>query len=329
MDVPLKITGIGRCLPERIVTNAHIEARCGLPAGWVKKRTGVRERRWVTAETAPQMAANAARAALEQAQLPPANLDLIINASGTQAQSIPDGGPLLQRELGLGQSGIPCFSVHATCLSFLRALDVAAQFIATGRCRHILIASSEVASAGVNFAEPESAALLGDAAAAVVASAAPPGEASALHAAHFETIGAGAEYAAVRGGGTLCHPNHPNTAPADNLFHMNGPQLLKLTLQHSGNFLERLRPGLSAGLGDIRWVTPHQASLLGLRLLRHFGWPTERILVTLDWLGNSVAASIPVTLAQGVQDGQIRRGDKVLLVGTGAGLSLGGLILTF
>jgi len=110
---------------------------------------------------------------------------------------------------------------------------------------------------------------------------------------------------------------------------MNGPQLLKLTLQHSGNFLERLRPGLSAGLGDIRWVAPHQASLLGLRLLRHFGWPAERILVTLDWLGNSVAASIPVTLAQGVQDGQIRRGDKVLLVGTGAGLSLGGVILTY
>jgi 3-oxoacyl-[acyl-carrier-protein] synthase-3 len=326
---PIKIAGLGRCLPERVVPNSDVERLCNLPAGWIEQRTGVKERRWVANETQPQLAARAAAEAIANAGLLPANIDCIINASGTQTQSIPDGGPLLQRELGLAESGIPCFSVHATCLSFLMALDVAAGLLAAQRYTNILIVSAEVTSVGLNFAEPESAALLGDAAAAAVVSRTPVGEASALHTGHFETYSRGAERAEVRGGGSRCHPNHPDTRPEDNLFHMHGPQLLKLTHRYSQSFLERLRPGLSGGLGDIAWVVPHQASILGLRLLRNFGWPAERVLVTLDRLGNSVAASIPVTLYEGVQDGLIQRGDELLLVGTGAGLSLGGVILTF
>lgn len=325
----IKIAGLGRYLPSRIVPNAEVEALCGLPAGWIEQRTGVKERRWAAAETHAHMAAAAAREAVANAGLSLADIDLIINASGTQEQSIPDGGPLLQAELGLAESGVPCFSVHATCLSFLMALDVAASLLAAGRYRHILIASAEIASVGLNFAEPESASLLGDAAAAAVVTRTPPGEPSALHARHFETYSRGAHLAEVRGGGSRHHPNHPNTTPADNLFHMHGPQLLKLTHRYSQNFLEKLRPGLSRSLGEIDWVVPHQASMLGLRLMSHFGWPFERVLVTLDRLGNSVAASIPVTLYQAVQEGRIARGSQVLLVGTGAGLSLGGVIVTY
>ncbi len=326
---PLKIAGLGCYLPPQIVTNAEVEARCQLPAGWIEQRTGVQERRWATTETNAFMAARAAEAAIAQAGIPLRNLDLIINASGTQMQGIPDGGPLLQRELGLAESGIACFSVHATCLSFLMALDVAASLLTTGRYHTILVASAEIASRGINFKEPESAALLGDAAAAVVLTRPAHAEASAVHASHFETYSIGANLAEVRGGGTRCHPNHPDTTPADNLFHMSGPQLLKLTRQHSSRFLETLRPGLATGLNTIKWVVPHQASLLGLRMLQFFGWPTERILISLDRLGNTVAASIPVTLYQGVHNGQIERGDEILLVGTGAGLSLGGVILTY
>lgn len=326
---PIKIAGLGRYLPGRIIPSSEVEALCGLPAGWIEQRTGVKERRWATGESHAHMAAAAAREAVADAGLALTDIDLIINASGTQEQSIPDGGPLLQRELGLAESGVPCFSVHATCLSFLMALDVAASLLVTDRYRRILIATTEIASVGLNFAEPESAALLGDAAAAAVITRTPPGEPSTLHARHFETYSVGANLAEVRGGGSRYHPNHPDTTPADNLFHMHGPQLLKLTHRYSQNFLEKLRPGLSKSLGSIEWVVPHQASMLGLRLMSHFGWPFERVLITLDRLGNSVAASIPATLYQAVQDGRINRGSEILLVGTGAGLSLGGIILTY
>ena len=329
MSVPLKIAGLGRYLPERVVPNSEVEKLCNLPTGWIEARTGVRERRWAAGESNAYMAACATREAIAQAGLVPGDIDLILNASGTQWQHLPDGAPFVQRELGLAESGVPCFSIHATCLSFLMALDNAAALLAAGRYRRILIVSTEMPSLAANFNEPESAGLLGDAAAAAVVVRPEPGEAAALCAGHFETYGLGVDLAEIRGGGTRQHPNRPDTTPADNLFHMNGPQLLKLTRRYSGPFLERLRPGLSTGLGSVGWVVPHQASMLGLRLLRHFGWPGERVLMTLDWLGNSVAASIPVTLYQGVSEGRIRRGDEVLLVGTGAGLSLGGVILIF
>lgn len=327
--IPIKIAGLGRYLPERIVLNSEVEQLCGLPPGWIERRTGVVERRWVGDETNAFMAAQAAREAVAQAELSLEDIDLIINASGTQAQAIPDGGPLLQHELGLEQTGVPCFTIHATCLSFLMALDVAANFLNTGRYQCILIATAEIASCGINFAEPESAALLADAAAAAVVTRTPAGKTSACHAIHFETYSQGIALAEVKGGGSRKHPNDPKTKPDDNLFHMAGPPLLKMTHTYAPVFLERLQPGLSQGLADIKVVVPHQASLLALRILRRFGWPDDQVILTLDRLGNCVAASIPATLVEALQQHRIKRGDKILLVGTGAGLSLGGVILTY
>lgn len=327
--LPIKIAGLGRYLPKRIVCNTEIETRCHLPAGWVEAKTGIRERRWVDGETNSFMAAQAAQEAIAEAGLQPAELDLIINASGTQEQAIPDGGPLLQRQLGLGESGIPCFTIHATCLSFVMALDVAASFIITRRYQRILVVSADIASCGVNFEEWESASLLGDGAAAAVITQTPPGEPAALHASRFETYSRGAELTLIRGGGSRKHPNHPQTTPEDNLFHMQGPQVLRLTHRYAGKFLESLRPGLSRGLGSIDWVVPHQASRPALQTLCYFGWPEERIMMTVDRLGNCVSASLPLTLYEAVHQGQIKRGEELLLVGTGAGLSLGAVILTY
>ncbi len=309
--------------------SAEVEARCGLPAGWIERRSGVRERHWATTETASYMGAQAAREAVAEAGLALSDIDLIVNASGTPEQAIPDGGPLVQRQLGLGRSGIACLSVHATCLSFLAALDLSANLLVTGRYHRILIVTSEIGSVGINFKEPESASLIGDAAAAAVVVRTPPGESACLLAARLETYGDGADFTAIRGAGSRRPPNHADTRPEDNLFHMDGRQVLRMALSYSGPFLEKLRPGLSRGLGSIQLVVPHQPSLAGLRAMESFGWPAERIVVTIDWLGNCVAASLPATLYEAVRQGRLRRGDEVLLVGTGAGLSLGGVILTY
>lgn len=325
----VKVLGLGHHLPGRVVDNAEIETRCGLSSGWIERRTGVRQRHWVTNETSSQMAALAACEALTEAGLAPNEIDLILNASGTQQQAIPDGGPLVQCALGLAESGVPCFSVHATCLSFLVALQLAAHLIAAGTYRRVLIVSADIASCGLDFEAPESAALLGDAAAAAVLGPTPPGEGSRLHAARFATFGKGATLTQIRGGGSGCHPNHPRTRPQDNLFEMNGLQVLKLTRQHAAPFLEALRPGLSCGLPGIRWVIPHQASKMGMELMQAYGWPQARTLTTLARYGNCVAASVPLTLSCAVREGTVRRDDELLLVGTGAGLSLGGLILTY
>ncbi len=328
----VRVAGVGRYLPKRVVSSSEVAKLANLPAGWIEEKQGILERRWAdqeAGETATWMGAEAAKEALAEAGLAASDLDLIVNASGTPEQGIPDGGALIQRHLGLGLSGIPCFTMHATCLSFLVALDLAATYVRDGRFRRVLVVSSEVASVGLNFAEPESSTLFGDAAAAAVVVATPQGEASRIEAMRFATFGDGAHFTEIRGCGTRRHPNASSANPLDATFHMSGPEVLKMAIRTAPGFFEALRPGLAKGLGDIDLVVPHQASLVGLKAFRRFRWPEERIVTTLDRLGNCVAASIPATLYEAVRSGRLERGKRFLLVGTGAGFSLGAAIAVY
>jgi 3-oxoacyl-[acyl-carrier-protein] synthase-3 len=325
----VKIMGMGHYVPSQIVTAAEIEARCGLPANWVAARTGVSERRWATHETNAFMAAEAAREALDEACYKATDIDLILNASGTQAQAVPDGAPFLQKELGLAYSGIACFSIHATCLSFVVGLQTAASLIHSGTYRRILLVSSDISSCGLNFNEAESAALLGDGAAAVVLEATPDGESAGISAFRMETYSIGADLTELRGGGSRKHPNHPETTPEDNLFSMKGIQVLKMAQQYLPNFLELLRPGLSTSMAGVSYIIPHQASRAALLVMGKTGWDMAKVGMTLEKYGNCVSASIPLTLYDAQRKGAFKRGDEILLVGTGAGLSLGGMILQY
>ena len=327
--LPMKIAGIGRYLPKRVVPSSELEQKLGLPDGWIAKKQGVRERRWVDDETASYMGAQAAGVALDDAGIGLAEVDLIVNASGSAEQAIPDGAPLIQRHLGLGSSGVACMSIHATCLSFLVALDTAASLLATGRYRCIVVVSSEISSHALNFAHPESSTLFGDGAAAVVLTRPGQGDPGALMASRLETYGEGAYFTQVAGGGTRKHPNHPDTRPEDNLFHMDGPAVFAMAVKYAPAFLERLQPGLSTGLGDIKLCVPHQASKLALEAHRFFGFKKTQIVRVIDYLGNCIAASLPLALHEAIKDGRLERGDRFLMIGTGAGLSLAGAILTY
>jgi 3-oxoacyl-[acyl-carrier-protein] synthase III len=327
--LPLKIAGLGRYLPKRVVPSSEVEKLCGLPTGWIEQKTGVRERRWVDGETNSLMGAEAAREAVAAAGIEVGDIDLIVNASGSQEQAIPDGAPLIQRQLGLEKSGLPCFSVHATCLSFLVALDLCAELLRGGRYRRILLVTADIGSCGINFKEPESASLIGDAATAAVLTLPGSDEPGQLLAARLETYSEGADLTCIRGGGSTKHPNNPATLPEDNLFHMNGPKVFRLAHHYLGGFLERVRPGLSKGLGTIKLVVPHQASMFAVRSLRKFGFPDEQVVVNLDHLGNCISASIPSAIYDAAHDGRLQRGDEVLLIGTGAGLSFGAAILRY
>lgn len=326
----LKIAGLGRYLPRRVVPNAEVEATLGLSAGTIARtQAGVVARRWAADdETNSFMAAAAALEALTAAGLEAGAVDLIINASGSAEQAVPDGGALVQRELGLGASGIPAITLHSTCLSFLNALDVAGAFLAAGRYRAILIVTSELPSRALNPEDIESACLFGDAAVAAVVVATPPGEAAAIERVRFETYGEGADYTRILGGGTRRHPNDPRTTAADNLFEMQGRKVMAHATRVFPPFLARLGEDLARGEG-VDWVVPHQPSALALQILDRFGFSRDRVGVTLDHLGNCGAASCPATLYELVADGRVNRGDRLLLVGTGAGLGLGGLVMVY
>ena len=327
--LPARITGIGSYLPPRIVTNDDLEAQLSLASGWIEERTGVRERRRCSGESSAFMAAAAARHALAMAGLSAGDLTAIIGASSTPQQAIPCTAVFVQRELAAPEGVAACFDVNATCLSFLAAFDVAARLVAGGAHQHVLVFSSENASHSLNPDEPESAVLFGDAAAAVIVSHAGDSD-SALHASRLQTWHTGAELSQISGGGTLHHPNDPDTTPAHNLFAMRGPQLFRKAAPLLTPFMDALCTSAGWSRNDVSAVVPHQASRHGIELgWKMLGFREPQIVVNLATRGNCIAASMPLALSEAVHAGRIVRGDRVLLFGVAAGLSLGGAALTF
>ncbi len=326
----VRIAGLGCCLPVHRVLNADLEAQLNLSSGWIERVTGIQERRYVTTETTVGMGANAARQAIENAGINLTDIDCIISASAAPQQAVPCTAAFLQRELGLAASGCPCFDVDATCLSFLFALHTAAHLVSGGAYKRVLIVSSEISMYSRNPHEPESMVLFGDAAAAAVLTPAEAGEPSCLWHAAFQTDSRGAELTQVLGGGSLHHPNDPATTPAHNLFSMCGPQVFRMSARALPPFFNAFFARLPFDKADIHAVVPHQASSYGLRLLwERLGFAKEQIVINLPIRGNCVAASIPLALAEAVQSGRLQRGHHLLLAGTGAGLSIGAMALTY
>lgn len=316
-------------LPPRIVTAAELEARLGLPAGWVIAKTGVAERHFIEPgrDTNASMAAAAARRALDAAGLGLDDMDLLINASGSIQQPLPCTAALIQRELGGSASGTPCFDLNATCLSFLVALEMAGAWLAARGRGRVLLVSSEVASQGVDWSEPGAACLFGDGAAAFLLETA-PGERTGLLASRFETWSEGADLCAVRGGAQARPPwTHTEANHRDFLFHMDGPGVHRLAMKRLPGLVERCLADAAVALTDVDAVVPHQAGMGPIRLVeRRLGLAPGRMVITVAEHGNLIAASIPVALHLARERGQVRPGQRVLFLGTAAGYSQGAML---
>ena len=325
--LPTRILATGRSLPSRVVTTVELAARIGLDPDRAVRATGVRERRWVEPEEDPlRHGARALTDALTSAGLGIDQLDLLIHASGGTPQPIPDGSAHLAAQVGF--RGGQAFSVHSTCVSALVGMHQAALQIAAGEVEHAAVVSCEASSRGLDLSDPESSLLFGDGAAAVIMGPARrEGQGIQRYLAQMWPEGAAATE--IRAGGYRSFRPGPGTEPRDYSFRMDGKHALKLAYATVPPFLEQLRPGLSTGLEDIDLVIPHQTSAAGMGLLRRYGWPAEKVETTLEHLGNVVAASIPLTLHQALHGGRITEGDRILLVGTGAGLTTTGMILSW
>lgn len=335
MNRAVKILATGKYLPPNPVTGADLEARMGLEPGWVERRSGVAVRYFAKGETASQMGAKAAERALEAAGLAYEDLDAIVGASGTQEQAIPCGAALVQRALGKGGSGTPAFDVNSTCLSFVTALDTVSYMIAAGRYNRVLLVSSEIASVALDWKERESATILGDGAAAVIVERAGPGDGAKIVCARMETLGDHAELTQTRGGGTKHHPRGYDgdlAAYSEEycVFEMDGKGVFKLSANVLPGFVARTLADGGLAIDDLDLVIPHQASPAALWLMqRRLGVPAEKWMVIAHDHGNTVAASIPLALHEAVAQGRLKRGMRVMLLGTSAGFSMGALVLDY
>ena len=330
-EIALQILGTGEYVPAHQIDSESLDRAFNKKSGWTFDQTGVRQRAHARGEeNVVTMGAAAARQALDNAGMSGENLDLIVSVGSIPAQAIPCTAALLQRELGLAESGTAAFDLNATCLGFLAALDLVAQGIAMQRYNAVLIVASERVSIGLRQTDPLIAGLFGDGAGAVVIGPSRR-RGSALLSSLFQTFSVGAEYCRVRAGGSLINPHtQPEAYVEGSFFEMHGRRLYKLVADKMPEFLGELFQRAGIRMQDINVWVPHQASGHALKHIRAaLDLPAERFVSTLETHGNQVAASLPVALHRGIQAGQIASGHSVALVGTGAGLSFGGTVLRF
>jgi len=224
------------------------------------------------------------------------------------------------------------FDVNSSCLGFLTGVEIAALGLAAGRWDTVVVVATEIASKGLDHTNVETSALFGDGAAAAVLVRDPVSRAlgSAVLGLKFGHWPEAAEGSTIAAGGTRWNVTTPPPDDRAYLFSMNGPALLRATMRHLPQFLAELAEQTGFGLDQADLVVPHQTSAVGMRLLHErVGVAAERVVDILADHGNQVAASLPTALHQAVTSGRVARGHRVVLLGSGAGLGLGAVVLRY
>jgi 3-oxoacyl-[acyl-carrier-protein] synthase-3 len=332
---PLRILGTGLSTPAQWVPSVALDARLGLAAGTVQTRTGVARRGIEPDRNAAEVAAEAAHAALQAARLGRDDIDAVVCANASPDQAMPCNAALLHRALGLAR--IPAFDINASCLGFLMGLDLVASLLADGRYRHVLLVSCDLASRALDARDIDSFGLFGDGAAAAVLGGDPSNERSddashdgpALLAARFETWSEAAHACEIRGGGSRLPPSrHQGDYVEACSFRMDGKRLYRVAAEHFERFVGDLLDEAGVDLAAIDRVVPHQASQLGMQhVFKRIGVSRDRVEDIFASHGNQVSASLPTALHHALVSGRLRPGDTALLIGTAAGVTLGGAVL--
>ncbi len=326
--IGLRLAGLGAYVPEERRRSEALDVVFGQPAGWTREKFGIAERGVASrAETTSVMAARACRDALAVAGWGE-DFDIIIGACGVMEQPIPGTSVLVQHELGLAKSGIPCFDVNMTCLSFLAALDIVSLGFRAGRWKRALVFASDIASAGLDYRHPEMSAIFGDGAAAACVEAGPD-DGPAILSARFVTLGSGKDLAYLRSGGTRIRIEDGLDVLAEGAcFHMDAFGIFKAAGRHLPKLIDDTLADAGLDLAAVDTIVGHQASQPGLEYVRHLIKDRpERVVDIFADHGNQIAASLPSALHAAQGEGRLAPGSHVLLLGTSAGVSMGAMVL--
>ena len=328
MNKRARIIGTGMYVPEYILTNDKLSAMMDTSDEWITAHTGIRERRISTNEETWKMAALAGVKALENTGAEPMDIDFIIGCTNTSDYLFPAMACLVQAYLGADNA--TCFDVSAGCTTFVYALDMADQYIQTGRARNILIVCSDIISKCLDYTDRSSCILFGDGAGAVLVTAGDKG----VIASYTRSQGAG--------GVVLSCPSKENNSPffdkdAERSLHpagdttfMDGHAVYKFATRAMPEALEKALELAGVAPEQLRWCIPHQANL---RIIKHaakrIGIPDEKVYVNIDRYGNTSSATMPICLDELNRSGRLRDGDLIAIAGFGAGLTYGAAVLAW
>ncbi len=313
------IIGWGKFIPAKTLTNQDFEAYLDTSDEWIYTRTGVRERHIVNQEEqTSQMATDAARDALNVADLHPQDLDLIIVATSSPDYLTPPISSQVQHALGAKR--VAAFTVVTGCTGFVYALATAQQFIATGIYSRILVVGAELISRWIDYTDRSTCILFGDGAGAVVLEATE--KKSGVLSFVLGSDGSKADHLILPGGGSR-HP--PSQEMLDNQLHhlkMNGREVFRFATRILGSALREAIRDAGLQAEDIDLFIPHQANKRIIdSAARQAGLPKEKVFLNIEKYGNTSAASIPIALCEALESGKVNIGDTLAFVAFGAGLT--------
>jgi 3-oxoacyl-[acyl-carrier-protein] synthase-3 len=317
------ITGWGMAAPERVMTNDEIAKVVETNDTWIRERTGIRERRIARDDQFPStLAVDASVKALRVANLRPTDLDLIICSTSSPEYIFPATACLIQDQLGATKAG--AFDLLAACSGFIYALNMGAQAIRSGSIKSALVIGSETLSRFVNWKDRNTCILFGDGAGAFVlqASDRPGGVLSAV----MHSDGSGADLLTLAGGGSRYPVNESTLANGKHYIEMDGKEVFRFATRVMASATQEVLACAGLTLDQVQWIVPHQANIRIIEAAaRGLKLPMDRFIVNLERYGNTSTASIPIAMVEALEKGQIKPGEKVVMVGFGAGLTWGAL----
>ncbi|MFO1067609.1 MAG: beta-ketoacyl-ACP synthase III [Geminicoccaceae bacterium] len=316
------IRGVGACLPERIVSNAELASRVDTSDEWIRERTGIGQRHIAAdGELTSDLAATAARRALERADLEPGRIDLIVLATSTPDNTFPATATAVQRKLGTGPC--PAFDVQAVCAGFAYALATADSFLRSGLATHALVIGAETFSRILDWEDRGTCVLFGDGAGAVV-----------LRAERQEGSATDRGILATKLGADGRHYDHlyvdggPSSTGKVGHLRMNGREVFRHAVAELATAAEQVVAAAGLTMGDVDLLVPHQANLRIIDAVgKRLQLPAERVVVTVDRHANTSAASIPLALDHAVECGRLRPGHLVCANAMGGGFAWGAALL--
>ena len=318
-----RIAGTGRYLPERVLTNRDLEKLVDTTDEWIRTRTGMERRHMAAAEQASSdLAIPAARAALESANCAPEEIDLVVVGTTTPDLVFPNVGCMVQDALGIPPCG--AFSCEAACTGWLYALSVADGLIRLGRANKALVVGVEVLSRITDWSDRSTCVLFGDGAGAVVLEPAKqPGMMSFI-------LGADGSYVDILRSRSGVSRNPDELSDGGMAVRMKGSEVFKIAVRTMGKTVDRLLEQHGLTRDDIDWLIPHQANIRIIQAIgKRLSLPDERVVLTVQDHGNTGAASIPLALDVAVRDGRIKRGQRIMMVSFGGGLTWAAGLMQF
>lgn len=320
------IKGVGSYAPQKIVTNEDLSSVVETSDEWIRTRTGIGERRIAEGEeTVSFMASEAAKQALEQSGILAEDIDLLIVATMTPDMMFPSTACLVQSKLGMRK--VACFDLEAACSGFVYALEVGSSMLKAGTYRNALVIGSEKLSSIMDWNDRTTCVLFGDGAGAAVLSKTDEEDVGVLGAL-MGADGDSAHLLHMPAGGSAIPSTHESIDERKHFLKMNGKEIFKVAVRHMEQATLELLKSKGLTADDIDCVVPHQANMriidsLGERL----GVPKEKFVNNLVRYGNTSAASIPIALTEAVRLGKLKKGDYLLLIAFGAGLTWGASLI--